>query len=252
MNFNLSQKPDYHLNTSMIDELIRLYGTLCHLVMTDKIVDKGNHNDLISEAAVFNDFKALKTTQGNQGPTIEHPIWVLLAEPEEFGNGMAFAFNNFGLINDDTLQVYVGINSLGFLKDGNGQIHPKEIVSNLLVFPNGKVMEITDCQLHIPGVNNSFVYSDMPSCYQFSLKSYQFDRSAVSLERENDGSVLEMNKTAEDSLIPNSSAVDLFFERQEELSELVAEAASSDVLVVECLEEIAKPSAKIDDVFGTN
>lgn len=252
MNFNFSQKPDYHLNTGLIDEMIRLYGTQCHLVMADKVVDRGTHQDLIAEAAVFNDFKAIKTTKGVQGATIEHPIWVLMSEPEGFGNGLAFAFNNFGLINDDTLQVYVSINSLAFLKDGNGQVHPKEIISNLLVFPNGKVMEITDCQLHVPGVNNAFVYSDMPSCYQFSLKSYQFDRSAVSLEKKNQGSVDTMNKVMIDGQPTNQNAIDLFFERQDELTALVDEAANEEVLVTECLEEVLKPGVQLDDVFGTN
>lgn len=246
MNFNISQKPDYHLNTSLIDEMIRLYGTLVKFVLTDKIQDKGIHSDKIAEASVFNDFKTVKTTQGVNG-AVERDMWILLSEPEQYSNGLAFAFNNFGLINDDTTQAFVSINSLDFLKDSNGDVHPKEIQSNLLVFPNGKVMEITDCQLHVPGVNNAFIYSDVPSCYMFSLKSYNFDRSAVDKVVKNTGSVVDMNLTPD-----KQNAIDLFFEKQEELTELVTEEATADVLAVECLEEVAVSGAKIDDVFGTN
>lgn len=124
---------------------------------------------------VFGDFKTVKV----DGYREALEFHVLLSEGEEYPNGLQFAFNNFGLINDDTLQVFVSLRSLQSLKvDGN--IHPKEIISNLIEFPNGKIMEITDCQLHVAGVNNKFVYSNTPSCYQLSLKSYSFDRSAES------------------------------------------------------------------------
>lgn len=270
MNFNIAGKSDYTLNTSLIDEMIRLYGTKCRFVMVDKIVDGGTHQDLIPEAAVFSDFKTLG------GSTISKEIWVLLTEPEGYPNGLSFAFNNFGLINDDGMQVLVSTNSMQFLSEtskgsdvftpeglkvGSGAVHPKEIISNLLVFPNGKVMEITDCQLHVPGVNNAFAYSDMPSAYQLSLKSFNFDASAVSAAMKTK-EIRDLTKVGVTGTVGSSNTsdylvdhkavrtIDEFFERREANTELVKEEAEKEVLTVKCLKEIAaKP--KIDDVFGS-
>ena len=168
MNFNFHQKPDYSLNTGLIDELIRLYGTPVRFLVTEKLMDSWESNaHEIAEASllvnrVFGDFKTLKTDLYRDA--LE--FFVLISDNEEYPNGLQFAVNNFGMINDDTLQVFVSLKSLEPLKDQNGNIHLKEIISNLLVFPNGKLMEITDCQLHVPGVNNKFVYSNTPACFQ--------------------------------------------------------------------------------------
>lgn len=237
MNFNFSQKPDYTLNTLMIDELIRLYGTPAKFVFMDKVQDRGMHDDLIPEAAVFNDFKTLKTSRGVNG-AIERDIWILLVEPEEYPNGLQFAFNSFGIINDDTLQAFVSLKSLDFIKDGDNEVHPKNIISNLIVFPNGKAMEITDCQLHVPGVNNKFIYSDVPSCYMLSMKSYSFDRSVVSSAIKNQG-----------ALADNESYVESFFKKRDMRNELVKEYATEDTLASKCNKDVIVNN-KIDDVFG--
>ena len=242
MNFNFHQKPDYSLNTGMIDELIRLYGTPVRFLVAEKLMDSWESNTHeIAEASllanrVFGDFKTLKTDLYRDA--LE--FYVLLAENEEYPNGLQFAFNNYGLINDDTLQVFVSLKSLESLKDQNGNIHPKEIVSNLLVFPNGKLMEITDCQLHVPGVNNKFVYSNTPSCYQLSLKSYSFDRSAVDLVHQND------------SRIEALEGIDQFFGHQNSHAEDIKNFSEEEQLVVSenpLKEKTSK--TKIDDVFGS-
>jgi hypothetical protein len=247
MNFNFHQKPDYSLNTGMIDELIRLYGTPVRFLVTEKLMDSWESNaHEIAEASllanrVFGDFKTLKTDIYRDA--LE--FYVLLAENEEYPNGLQFAFNNFGLINDDTLQVFVSLKSLEPLKDQNGNIHPKEIISNLLVFPNGKLMEITDCQLHVPGVNNKFVYSNTPSCYQLSLKSYSFDRSAVDLVHQNDQRI-------EAPTIKTLEGIDQFFGQQDQRAEDIKGSAEEEQLVVSenpLKEKTSK--TKIDDVFGS-
>lgn len=240
MNFNFSQKPDYQLHTNLIDEMIKLYGTLVKFVVMDKIQDKGLHDSKVPENAIFNDFKALKTSNGANG-SIEREIYVLLSDSEGYGNGLNFMFGQFGIVNEDTLQVFVSIDSLKFLSENGSNIHPKEIISNVLIFPNNKVMEITDCQLHVPGVNNKFVYSDNPSCYQLSLKSYNFDRSAVSNAILNKGTIGKIE----------TSSIDSFFEKQDEMKELIEEHSTEEVLVTQCYKDKLVQGSKIDDVFGS-
>lgn len=248
MNFNFHRKPDYNLNTGMIDELIRLYGTPVRFLVTEKLMDSWESNSHeIAESSylanrVFGDFKTLKTDLYRD--SLE--FYVLLAETEEYPNGLQFAFNNFGMINDDTLQVFVSLKSLESLKDKDGNIHPKEIISNLLLFPNGKLMEITDCQLHVPGVNNKFVYSNIPSCYQLSLKSYSFDRSAVDLVQRNDDRIEAPN-------IKTIEGIDSFFMKQNKHSSEIRDFVEEDQLVNNTQNPLETKigNTKIDDVFGS-
>lgn len=244
MNLNFHRKPDYTLNTGLIDELIRLYGTPVRFIVTEKLVDSFDSNNHESASflgnQVFGDFKSLKTDVWRDA--LE--FYVLLAESEEYPNGLQFAFNNFGLINDDTLQVYVSLKSLASLADAQGNVHPKEIISNVLVFPNGKLMEITDCQLHVPGVNNKFVYSNAPSCYMLSLKSYNFDRSAVDLKDTNDDRIELDAKTV--------SGIDSFFGKQDSRAPDIADYAQEEQLISSNNPLEDKTSkTKIDDVFGS-
>lgn len=244
MNLNFQNKPEYNLNTGMIDELIRLYGTPVRFLVTEKLMDSygsNNHEDALSVTKrnqVFGDFKTLKTDLYRDA--LE--FYVLVSENEEYPNGLNFMFNNFGLINQDTLNVFVSLRSFESLKDASGNVHPKEIVSNLVVFPNNKVMEITDCQLHVPGVNNKFLYSNNPSCYQLSLKSYNFDRSAVDLKHQNDSRIH----------LYDQPGIDKFFEKQTQRSSDILEAATEDQVVsdINPVNDTVKKS-KIDDVFGS-
>lgn len=271
MNFNFAHQPDYQLNTSMIDEMIRLYGTPVKFVLMDKIVDRPN----TSEFEVFGGYKTLKTSRGLRD-TMEYQVWILLTEMEGFPNGMNLMFGQFGLQNEDTQQAFISVDSLrNIIGDVAGNVHPKEIISNTMVFPNGKVMEITDCQSWVPGVNNTFVYSDRPSCYQLSLRSYNFDRSAVDLAQRNKGSLVAVepgfqiagSTKSPESKIHNSTldpkdirgmeaiktqqAIDAFFNNEAFKTKQIHEDAQGEVLKVQDFKEHAIKGAKIDDVFGT-
>lgn len=251
MNFNFHQKPDYNLNTGLIDELIKLYGTPVRLLITEKLMDSYNTPNLHERAyrgsnTVFGDFKTVKV----DGYREALEFHVLLSD-EEYPSGLQFAFNNFGMINDDTLQVFVGLKSLSSL-EVNGKVHPKELVSNLVLFPNGKLMEITDCQLHVPGVNNKFVYSSSPSCYQLSLKSYAFDRSAVDLVHKNNDRIQVTQSTKVDELNQNTlQNIDRFFQKQDQHQQEIEEFASEEQLVNSGGIEDKTSRSKIDDVFGS-
>lgn len=248
MNLNFNQKPDYSLNTRLIDEMIRLYGTPVRFLVADKIVDSyssdNQHDSTLSkEYEIFGDFKTLKTDHYRD----QLEFYVLLAESEEYPNGLQFMFNQYGMINDDTLTVYVSLKSLESLSV-NGTVHPKEIISNILVFPNGKLMEITDCQLHVPGVNNKFVYSNIPSCYQFSLKSYNFDRSAVDSVNRND-SRIQTHQGPGQHTITN---IDSFFEKQDQANQDIKDFTEREELVISENPLVDKVQRnQIDDVFGS-
>lgn len=325
INLNFNAKPDYGLRTGLIDEMIQMYGTKVRFVPTRKIQDFSDW--FIGESGAMNkSFDDFKTVIPESFGTEE--FFVLLNETSEFPNGLQFMFGQFGLQNDDTLQVFVSLRSLEFLSEpdkrktsenvsdfsrsseffgnlktfvsdkqfsefpnevGNlkefpttennakileprnfkaehdsNVVHPRELISNLLVFPNGKVMEITDCQMHVQGTNNKFVYSNLPSCYMLSLKSYSFDRSAV---RKSSGKLQETIEIRDDfSEFPNfeitksrygskttetSSKIDEFFNVQETRSSNIKDEVEVEVLTTDERTLQDKTSKqKIDDVFG--
>jgi hypothetical protein len=54
----------------------------------------------------------------------------------------------------------------------NLEMDIKHVLGNLVILPNNKIMEITDCQFEVPGVNNLFTYNNYKSVYKFSLRPY--------------------------------------------------------------------------------
>ena len=234
MNFNFSHQPEYRLNGDLTEEVINLYGTLVQFVFMDKIQEWGEHHNNNPENSVFGNFKTLKSSSGFN---TDYKFYVLLNEAEGFNAGLGSVFNSFGAINDDSVQVLVSPKSLTFLSIDD-IIHPKELVSNVLIFPNGKVMEITDCQYHSAGINNKFLYSDLSTCFTLSLKSHSFDAGATQYA------------------IPDSSplridGVNEFFNKRQIKKDLTEDFASADILKIDpkTLGYSIK-SSKIDDVFG--
>ena len=50
---------------------------------------------------------------------------------------------------------------------------PRDIISDIIVFPSGAEFEIVNVELRTEGINNRFLYSDIPSVYLLTLKTFQ-------------------------------------------------------------------------------
>lgn len=149
--FNFSRAPEYSLNSSMIKEVINLYGVKIKFLKTNKI----NH-----DATIFKDFSHLEG----------HDVFELNALPE---NSEAFdtaniALQDFGLLNFDNVSLFVHQDSF------KGVCQYNEIVGNIVVLPSNKVMEIVNTEEQVPGINNLFTYDDAKSVYKLTCKPYDF------------------------------------------------------------------------------
>lgn len=170
MNFNFNSQAEYQLNTSLTFEMIQLYGVQTKYVKTQKINFDMN---------VFGDYSHLKTNN-----TDIYDIYMLPENTEDWDTG-DYGLNNFGLVNFDNVSLFVPKQSF------DGIALPQEIVSNLIVFPNNKVMEITDIDITVPGVNNLFTYNDAKNVYKITCKPYDFkivneiDQQAISPDQTN-------------------------------------------------------------------
>lgn len=214
INLNYSKKPELQLHRRVSRELIQMYGTNVQFIFTE------------GELGSFQDFLRLQTLDTFQ----KYEFPVLLSEKTGYGNP-TLNFNQFGLFSEDTMEVYVHIDDLDFLKE-NDEVHPKYLITNLLVFPNGKVFEITDCELWVEGFANIFAYSDVSYAYKLSLKVYSFDRKAYHEKEE----------------LP-IMGLEQFFEAEELRASEQDKNAVSEVVVTECGVDKLVDNAKVIDIF---
>lgn len=155
MNFNFNSQPEYQLNTSLIEEVIKLYGVLVKFLITEKINE---------DTTVFGDYSHMKSDNNKI-----YDIYMLPETSEDWDTG-GFGMSQFGLMSLENIVLFAAKSSFN---DPNRD-EMSEIVGNLLVLPNNRVMEITNVEVTTPGVNNLFTYQDAKSVYALTCKPHDF------------------------------------------------------------------------------
>lgn len=156
MNFNFGSNPEYALNTTLTTEMINLYGVLTKFLVMEKIG---------TDDVVFGDHSHIKSDA-----TKSYPIHMLPENTEDWDTS-SVGFTSFGMVNFDNLVMFVSVSSF----DGIPEVQiPHGIIGNLVIFPNDKVMEITDQEWTVPGINNLFTEKDVKSVLKLTMKPYEF------------------------------------------------------------------------------
>lgn len=155
MNFNISEDPSYDLNTGLIEEMINLYGVSTKFLVVERI----NKDD-----TVFGDFSHIKT---DSEKVFE---MYMLPEVSEDWDQSDFGFSQFGIVNTENINLFA---SASIFREIFNNVN-KDILGNLIVLPNNKVMEISHVSFETPGINNLFVYNDAKSVIKLSCKPYDF------------------------------------------------------------------------------
>lgn len=153
-NLNFTHKNEYSLHNNIIAEAIGLYGVQCKLIITFK-----QNIDF----TVFGDWSNIKTNGQNI-----FDIDVLPADQSDIER-QEYQFSEFGLDYIYSNEVFISSKSLARLG-----INLEALYSALIVFPSNQVMEITDVDFKVPGVNNLWAYSDLKSVIKLTLNTYQF------------------------------------------------------------------------------
>lgn len=153
INLNFTHKSEYKMHNNLIAEAIDIYGVQCKLLITVK------EN---VDYTVFGDWSNIKTN----GSTI-FDINVLPSDQADIER--EYQFTDFGLNYLYNNQVFVSSKSLARLG-----LNLEALYSALLVFPSNQIMEITDVDFKVPGVNNLWAFSDLKSVIKLTLNSYQF------------------------------------------------------------------------------
>ena len=176
-NYNMDASPVYDLNASLIDECINLYGVPTKFLVTTK---------LNSDDTVFGDYSSIKTDNSKI-----FDIFMLPENTESWDSG-GYNFSDFGLLNNDNASCFVS--KLSVEQIG---LEFKSLYGNLVVMPNNKIMEVTDVQFEVPGVNNLFTFKNAKSVYKLTLKPYsvkltdEIDQSDISVDDTEDYSTLD-------------------------------------------------------------
>ena len=191
-NFNINDNPEYDLNASLIDETINLYGIPVKFLVTTKLNSDDN---------IFGDYSSIKTDNSK--------IFEIYAMPEnaESWDSGGYNFSEFGMLNLDAVAVFVSKNTVENIME----LDFKQMYNNLVVMPNNKVMEVTDVQFEVPGVNNLFTFKNAKSVYKLTLKPYalkltdEINQADISIEDGEDYSTLD---NYFDELLDRKIAVD--------------------------------------------
>lgn len=174
MNLNFGSKQDYNLNSNLIKELIQMYGVKIKLVFQERV-----NNDQV----IFGDYSHLFSDSERQ-----FEIFQLPENPEELDNQdmnfSAFGLNDFHsvsmFIHRDSIQDLPGVEAI---QDGSEEYTQKskktiqdqdfQLIGHLVVFPSGKIYEITDQKFSVPGVNNLYTTKNDKSAYKITLVPFQ-------------------------------------------------------------------------------
>lgn len=202
-NFNTNDAPEYDLNSELIDETINLYGVPTKFLVVQK---------LNSDDTVFGDYSSIKTDNSKI-----FDVYMMPENSDSWDSG-GYNFSEFSLINNDSTTVFVSKNSVQNIIE----LDFKELYGNLVVMPNNKIMEVTDVQFEVPGVNNLFTYSNAKSVYKLTLKPYaakltdEINTADISVDENVDYSTLENYfdelldiKTTQDNEMEILPAVDI-------------------------------------------
>lgn len=177
-NYNINAAPEYDLNTDLIDECINLYGVPTKFLVVQKL----NSDDI-----VFGDYSSIKTDNSKI-----FDVYMMPENSDSWDSG-GYNFSEFSLINTDSTTVFVSKNSVQNIIE----LEFKELYGNLVVMPNNKIMEVTDVQFEVPGVNNLFTYNNAKSVYKLTLKPYaakltdEINTADISVDENVDYSTLE-------------------------------------------------------------
>lgn len=227
-NFNTNAAPEYDLNTELIDECIYLYGVPTKFLVVQR---------LNSDDTVFGDYSSIKTDNSKIFEVYMMP------ETSESWDNNGYNFSEFSLLNNDNTSVFVSKNSVEAIIG----IEFKDMYGCLVVMPNNKIMEVTDVQFEVPGVNNLFTFKNTKSVYKLTLKPY-----SVKMTDEINATDISVDETEDYSTLDNYFD-ELLDRKVAQDTEMEINPAVGTIIKTPTLDQVViKPRAskEEDDVFG--
>jgi len=184
MNFNYNtEEKTYNLFGTLTNELISLYGVQCKFIRTTKFMKDD----------VFGDFRSISANADS--------VFEIALMPESTENwGGSDLFSKFGLQVLDQMNFFISAVSFTDIYENEDF---NNVVGDLLVFENGKFMEITGLDTEVAGGNNMFTYSNTKNVYMLKTRSYHHNRDSKIDIPEEDLSFEQINDIFTDTTSKN-------------------------------------------------
>jgi len=187
MNLNYSHEPEYSLYNSLTNELISIYGVLTKYIVTEKVSISEN---------TFGEWTSLKAESDDV-----HEVY-LLPDTQETYQGQNIMFDQFGLGNFSTMDFFISEGDLHTIFPNWEKSNSfNDMVSDLLLMPSGKVLEITHVEPLVEGVNNLFAYDDPKNTIKITTRNYEFRQNdEVDIKAITDPNNTESEKETQEHL----------------------------------------------------
>ncbi len=158
-NFN-NYSNEYSLHNDITAEFIDLYGFKTTYIKTTKVnMDK-----------IFGEIQNLRADNSS--------VYSVSVYPENtsgFDNSNDI-LSKFGILSFDSINLFISARTyeivypLGDVQKG---------VGDLIVLPSNKIMEITDVEHQVQGLNNMFVYGNQKNVYNIKCKPYNYNHDEI-------------------------------------------------------------------------
>jgi hypothetical protein len=163
INLNYSHQPEYDLYNTITDELINGYGILSKYIVTEKV-------DM--DTSTFGEWTSLKAENNDVYEVF------LLPDTTENWQGQNIVFDQFGLNNFSTMEFFISERGLHTIFPfWEESININDMISDLILMPSGKVLEVTHVEPLVEGVNNLFSYDDNKNTVKITCRNYQFRKN---------------------------------------------------------------------------
>ena len=161
MGFNFNNRSnEYSLYNNVTSEFINLYGFTTSYIKTTKV--NLDH--------IYNEIQNLRADN-----TSVFNINVYPENTAGYGDQNDL-LSKFGILSFDSINLYV---SASMISTVYPDVNFKNAISDLIVLPSKKVIEIIDIENQVPGVNNMFVYNNTKNVFLLKCKSYNFNHDEI-------------------------------------------------------------------------
>ena len=186
INLNYSHSPEYNLYNNVTDELISMYGILSKYIVTEKVSLDLN---------TFGEWTTLKAEEDDV-----HEVFLLPATQENW-QGQNIMFDQFGLGNFSTMEFFLSEKGLhSIFPEWENSVDINDMISDLILMPSGKVLEVTHVEPLVEGVNNLFAYDDTKNTVKITCRNYEFRKNDELEIDDIDNPLTPPEKEAQDNL----------------------------------------------------
>lgn len=192
MAWNLNnKKQDYALSGAVTHELIDMYGLVVRYFSTE----------LINEDNVLNEFQHLKIDNIKSFDISVYP-----EDLEEYKNNDDI-LSKFGFTSTSSTNFFISAKTVSKILDSQNDI--TQMIGGVIKVPSGKLLEITNVDIEVPGINNLFLYNNQKNVFLLKTKPYAYNIDEIDndtkLEMEFDEDI--SYPTPSGDLVPDMSYV---------------------------------------------